>query len=210
MVRTLVARWRSVEQWGPMLFLLGGCLMAGHALLAGLRAVTGLPLPPDLFAPTGHLVALVGLLGLYPVFVDWTPVTARIAGTVLLLAAISWLGLSLTQLLVAVGMVSSLAAVLPESYFAIALASTILTYGLFGVTALRADRESRTVGCLVLAPGGLTALLIVNSALGGASAAGGIVIGGGLSLSMLGLGFLLRTWNGPSRSAVPVGEASTG
>ncbi|QLG49027.1 hypothetical protein [Natrinema halophilum] len=205
-----LSRWETVEQWSPTLFLLGGCLMAGHAALSGIRAFTELATPPDVFVTVGHFVALVGLLGLYPVLVDRTPVVARIARAVLVVAAASWCVMTGTQLLALAGIVASLEAVLPDSFFMIVLTTTILTYGLFGISALRADRQSRRVGLFVLAPGGLTVVLIVNSAIGGANAVAGVGIGGGLTLSMLALGYILRSWGGQSERTPPVGDASAG
>lgn len=193
MTRLNVSHWGWVEQWGSRLFLLGGVLMLGHATMSGIRAFTGLATPPDAFVTAGHFVALVGLLGLYPAVLDRTPTVARAAGSVLVVALASWFVMTVTQLLALAGVVASLEAVLPSSFVVVVLASTILTYGLFGVATLRVDTWSRRVGVLVLTPGALTGALVVRSVIEWANPVGGVVIGGGLALSMLALGYSLRT-----------------
>jgi hypothetical protein len=107
------------------------------------------------------------------------------------------------------GTVSSLNEALPETFFIVVLASTILTYVLFGVATLRID-SSRTVGLLVLVPGLLTAALVVDSALTGVSALDGVVVGGGLAMSMLVLGYTLRTWDRPTDHVASVGDVTPG
>lgn len=201
--------WRSIEQWSPTLFLVGGGLLVGHAAISAIHAFTDVATPPDVFVTTGHLVALVGLLGLYPALVDRTPIVTRAAGTVAAVALVSWAVMTVTRLFELAGIVSSLGETLPEVFFIVVLASTILAYAAFGVATLRIDDSSRSVGTLVLAPGGLTAALVVDSALTGVSALDGAVIGGGLALSMLALGYTLRTWDHPTNHAAPAGDVPT-
>ncbi|WP_255198533.1 hypothetical protein [Halorarius litoreus] len=210
MVRNTFSNWNWVEQWGSTLFLLGGLLMAGHATLSGIRAFTDLATPPDVFVATGHFVALVGLLGLFPAIADRTPTTARAAGAALVVASASWFVMSVTQLLAFADVVASLVAVLPASFVVVVLGSTILTYGLFGVAALRVDTWSRRVGVLILAPGGLTVALVVRSITGWTTPVGGVAIGGGLALSMLALGYSLRTMDDRSRLHGTRGGATSG
>lgn len=198
-----------VEQWSPTLFLLGGGLMVGHAALSGIHAFTNLPTPPDVFVTSGHLVALVGLLGVYPVLVTRPPAVAWTAISVALVALGSWAVMTITQLLAFAGVVSSLEGVLPGSFFVVVLASTILTYVLFGIATLRGN-GSRTIGLLVLTPGGLTVALVVIEAISGVTAIHGLGIASGLALSMLALGFTLRRWDRPTKHAAPKADGITG
>lgn len=202
--------WEPVERWSPTLFLVGGALLAGHAVLSGIHAFTNLTTPADVFVTTGHLVALVGLVGLYPVLVDRTPTLARVAGGVVVVALASWFVMSVTQFLALAGIVPSLGEALPEAFFAVVLASTIVTYLLFGIATVRVDDRSRTVGTLVLAPGVLTVALVVDSVVTGVTALDGFVIGSGLALSMLALGYTLRTWEGPTDVPATAGDVTAG
>ena len=146
MVTTSTSRWSSVERWSPTLFLIGGGLMVGHAALLGVQAFTNLSTPPDVFGPTGHLIALLGLVGLYPVLAARTPTVARIAGAVTAVALVSWFVMTVTRLLAIAGIVSAVSDVLPGVFFIFVFASTILTYLLFGVASVRTEtRRVRAV-----------------------------------------------------------------
>ena len=67
---------------------------------------------------------------------------------------------------------------------------------LFGVGALRVDTRSPRVGLLVLAPGGLTTAVAIVPVFTGGTALDGLVIGGGLAVATMALGYTLRTWDG--------------
>lgn len=203
-------RWGSIEQWSPTLFLVGGCLLLGHAAVQGITVFTDLTPPPDVFVTTGHLVALVGLIGLYPVLVDRTPRLARGAGAVAVVPLAGWLLMTITQFLTIAGIASSLIDTLPGAVIMLVPVATFLTYVLFGAATLRAGEGSRMVGILVLAPAALIVVLLAGSALTEAAAIVGLVVGSGLAVSMLALGYRLRTWNHPTEHAVPTGEASVG
>lgn len=209
MSRVHTSQWNSVEQWSPILFLVGGGLLVGHAAMSAVHAFTDIATPPDVFVTTGHFVALVGLLGLYPVLANGTRRLARAAAAAGVVALVSWFVMTVVRFFELAGIVSSLGDALPETFFLVVLASTILTYVLFGVATLRIDR-SRTVGLLVLIPGLLTVALVVDSALTGVSALDGVFIGGGLALSMLALGYTLRTWDGPTDHVASAGDVTAG
>ena len=209
MSRVHTSRWDSLQQWSPTLFLVGGGLLVGHAAMSAVHAFTDIPTPPDVFVTTGHFVALVGLLGLYPVLANGTRRLAWAAAAAGAVGLLSWFVMTVTRFFELVGIVSSLGDALPEPFFLVVLASTILTYVLFGVATLRVD-SSWTVGLLVLAPGGLTTALVVDSALTGVSALDGVFIGGGLALSMLALGYTLRTWDRSTDHAASAGDITAG
>lgn len=210
MVGGTSTHWDAVEQWSPTLFLIGGALLVGHAVVQGIKAFTDLAPPPDVFVTTGHLVALVGLVGLYPVLVDRMPTVARAAVAVTAIPLAGWVVMTGAQLLTVAGIVSSLTDPLPGSLLMLVPVSTILTYGLFGVATLRVGEGSRTVGLLVLAPAALIVVLLVDSAITGVSPLDGFLVGSGLALSMLAVGYRLRTWDRPVEHAAPTGDATAG
>jgi len=203
-------RWSSVERWSPILFLVGGSLMVGHAALLGVQAFSSLTTPPDLFGPAGHLVGVAGLLGLYSMLADRMPTLTRVAGTVAAAALASWAVMTLTRVLAMAGIVSSVSGVLPGPLFVLAFGSTILTYLLFGAATVRVDHSPRVVGLLVLAPAALLVVVLVDSAITGVSAFEGLLVSGGLALSMLALGHTLRTWDRPTDRELPAGEVTVG
>ena len=209
MDNAIISEWGSIERWSPTLFLVGGALLVGHAAMSGIHAFTEGATPPDVFVTTGHLVALVGLLGLYPEIITRTPRVARAGGAVAVVALVSWFVMTVTRFFELAGVISSLGDALPEPFFIVVLASTILTYVLFGIATIRVD-SSWTVGLLVLAPGALTAALVIDSALTGVTDLDGVFIGGGLALSMLALGYTLRTWDRPTDHAASAGDITAG
>lgn len=184
--------------------------MVGHAAMLGVQAFSNLTTPPDLFGPTGHLIAILGLFGLYPVLVDRTPTVARVAGAIAAVAFASWAVMVVTRFLEAAGVVSTVNDVLPGAFLMLVFASTILTYILSGIAILRVDSDSRLVGLLVLAPGALILVALIGSTVANVTAIVGFVIGGGQALSMLGLGHILRTWESPAGGATPAGEVTAG
>lgn len=198
-------RWEPLERWSPVLFLAGGSGVVTHAAIMGIEAFTALSTPPDVFVTAGHLLALLGLFGLYPSLVGRTPRLARTAVAVAAVPAAGWVVMTGGQVLVVAGAWPSLAAVLPGTFFVGLLTSSVLAYALFGAAVLRTGRGSRRVGLLVLAPGVLMAVLLVDSALTGASALDGLVLGGGMAAAMLALGVTLRTWPARAGQTNPVG-----
>lgn len=205
-----ITHWNAVEQWSPTLFLVGGGLVITHATVQGIEAFTAMTTPPDVFVTTGHLVALVGLLGLYPVLVDRTPRLARVAGAVATVPLAGWVVMTGTKVLTVAGVVSSISDALPGAVVMLVLVSTTLTYVLFGVATLRVGGESRPVGLLVLAPAALFVVLLVAYAVMVMSASLGVIIGGGFGLSMLALGYRLRSWDRPTEHTAPTTDATAG
>lgn len=210
MVSATRSRWARVERWSPTLFLVGGGLLVGHAAMLGVQAFSRLSTPPDVFGPAGHLVALVGLLGLYPALVDRTATAARVAGAVAAVALAGWVVMTGTRLLSVAGVVPSAGEVLPGAFVLLAFASTVLAYGLFGVATLRAEDCSRVVGLLVLAPAALLVAALVSSAIADVTALAGVVVGSGLALSTLALGQTLRTRDHPTDHAARAGDVTAG
>lgn len=205
---THTVRWESIERWSPTLFLIGGVLLVGHAVMLGIDAFSSLSTPPDLFGPSGHLMALLGLFGLYPMLTDRTPAVTRIAGGVALLGIGSWAVLTVTRLLTVAGLVSSVSEMLPPAFFGLVFLATIITYVLFGIATIRADGEAGFVSGLLFAPAALLVVALLGSAITDLAAVAGFFVACGLALSILSLGYVLRTWDRPVRLDVPSGDVS--
>jgi hypothetical protein len=206
---TSVVSRDSLERWSSTLFLIAGVLVVGHATLLGVQAFTEMTTPPDLFAPLGHLVALVGLFGLYPALVDRSPTLTRAAAAVAAVPAVGWLVVSAAQVSELAGVLSPPTGVLPGVVFPVVIISTVLTYVLFGVTSFRTGVRSRTVARRLLVPAGLFGGLIVSIAVVGASALVGFLFTGGLVVAYLAIGQSLRIEIGPTNGETPA-DATVG
>jgi len=196
----------SIERWGPTLFLVGGTLLLGHAAVQGIEAFTKLSPPPDVFATTGHFIALVGLFSLYPKLADRRPRLARVRGAVAVVSLVGWGILAGTRLLTVSGAVSWPTEALPAGLGLLVIGSTILTYTLFGLATIHIDTEAGSVGTLVLAPAVLLTALIVAVAVTGASALVGVIIGGGLAVALLTLGYRLQKWDRSTNYGASAGD----
>lgn len=176
-----------------MAFLAAGGSLLGHAAVMGVQAFTNVTAPADVFAPVGHLLALVGLVGLYPVANDCTPTLARIGAVVAAVIALGWAVVTLSILATTLENQPPPIDMLLGVLSILVLVSTVLPYLLFGVITLRSDVVSRSVGFLLLVPAALLVVLLVDIAILGASPLDGVVIGAGLALSMLAIGYTLGT-----------------
>lgn len=201
-------RVASLERWSPTLFLVGGGLVLGHAAVRGIEAFTPTAPPPDVFGPLGYLLALVGLLGLYPALVDRTPTVARVAAVVALVPLVGWAAISIATLAGAAGVLGTSLPGLFGGFFLVHMAALFLTYVLFGVASLRAGVHARTVGVLLLVPPVLLVSLMAGAAVIGGSTIGAFVIGSLQAVVHLSIGGLLRA--GATPADAPVGDAAAG
>lgn len=186
-------RWGSLERASPMLFLLGGSLVVGHAAFRGLEAFTDIAPPVDLFAPTGYLIALVGLLGLYPAISDRTPRVARVAVAVASIPFAGWIAITASSVGAIIGVVPPQTELLPGVVFVVHIVGMILTYSLFGVAVLRSGGHRRAVGVLLFVVPTLFISMVAGAVLMGNSAVGAFVIGCLLALTHLAIGYSLQT-----------------
>lgn len=159
--------------------------------MLGVRAFSDLGTPPDVFGPAGHFVALVGLVGLAPVLVDRWPRMSRFAGAVAAVAVVSWAAMTGARLLAVVGAGGT--DMLPGGLVALMFVSTVLTYLLFGVGIAWLGEVPLRVGVLVVAPAVLLVVVLAASVVTGVAALAGFVIAVGLFLTMVSLGYTLRT-----------------
>lgn len=198
----------TVERRSSTLFLISGCLLLGHSGVLALKAFSVLTLPPDLFGPTGHLVALVGLLGLYPVVVDHRPTMTRAAGAVAAIALVSWGAMTATRLLAVAGAAGP--DLFPGGAAGLMFLSTILTYSLFAIGTARVSEWPRRFGLLVVTPAILLVMVLMASAITGVAALAGVVVSVGLALAMFSLGYTLRIGATDTGQAERTGDATVG
>lgn len=176
--------------------------------MLGLRAFSDLTTPPDLFGPAGHLVALVGLICLYPVVVDRWPTITRAAGAVAAVAIVSWGVMTGTRLLAVIGAGGS--DVLPGAVVGLMFLSTVLAYVLFAVATARVAEWPRSVGLLVVGPAVLLFVVLVASVVIGVAALEGFIVSVGLVVTMVSLGYTLRTGAAGTGQAERTGDVTVG
>jgi hypothetical protein len=165
----------------------------GHAAVVGIRAFTDVAVPADVFAPVGHLLALVGLVGLSPVVDDYSPPVARAGAVVAAVVALGWAVVTLSMVAAALGSRPSELEPLFGALSVLVLVSTTLPYALFGVVTLRSGVAPPRVGVLLLSPAVLLVVLLGGVVVLGASPLAGVIVAVGLALSMVAIGYTLRT-----------------
>lgn len=195
-------RWASLERWSPTLFLIGGGLIVGHAAVRGIDEFTSMAPPPDVFGPVGYLLALVGMLGLYPALVDRTPTVVRVGAVVAVVPLVGWTAISIATLAEAVGILDTPIAALFGPFFLLHMLTLILAYLLFGVASLRSGVHPRPVGLLLLAPPVSLVTILVGAAVLGESTIGAFVIGSLQAAVHLSIGGLLRAADAPAETPV--------
>jgi hypothetical protein len=200
----------STEQWSPTLFLVAGVLLVGHAAISGVRAFTDVATPADVFGPVGFLLALVGLYGLYPELVERAPKLARSGAVVAAVATVDYVVIAASTFGQLVGVLPPISDVLPAVFFVSHLVAMILTYGLFGVAALRTDAHPRPVGFLLLVFPILIVVQMANAAVMGNPGAGAFLVGSVLAVVHLAIGYSLGTRSGAHDHGEPTGDVNRG
>lgn len=201
--------WKPLEHWTHTMFLAAGVLFVGHAAVRAVEAFTSVPPPVDVFGPTGYVAAILGLFGLYPVLVESTPTTTRVAAGIASIVAPAWVVISGWSFGEAAGLLPPQTAIVPEAFFIGVILSTLLMYLLFGIASLRAQTFTRTFSLLILSPVALFLLLIVfGVVLAVNGRAGAVLIGGGLAIVHGAIGGMLLTGSTQTDRLEPAGDMS--
>jgi hypothetical protein len=209
-------QWESLERRSATAFTVGAALFAVAAAFAALDVVAGTErlslLVGEAFIAGGWLVALVGLLGLYPE-VDERNHRLALAG-----AVFAGIGI-LTFAVLGVASLYGYATGAQPGNFPIPIAfilpgvfvGSLLAFVTFSVAVLRSEDHSRTLGLLMLGPTliFLMNLLVLPAILGPGPNPPevGFVVTGLLALAMLSIGYVLRSELEPNYRAegVPAG-----
>jgi hypothetical protein len=194
-------RRRSLGEWSPRLFLAGGLLLVGHAAMLAVETFGAVAVPPDVFAPTGHLLAVLGLVGLAGTVGRRWRRGLRVLGFASLAG---WTFLTGTQASKLLGIAPETGP-LPDAAAMALLALTTLTYGLVAFAGYRAGTYGPVVASLVAAPAGMLVALVVNGAVFGAPPVGTLLVATGLAVAQLGLGTALRHREPTGRRATAPG-----
>lgn len=213
MSTTITGRWGSLEQLSSTAFLIAGLLWLLDTVLLGIELFTGISIlgTPGtingLLYISGTVIAIVGLLGLFPELTGRTPWLAHVSAGLLVLA-----GVAITIFLTWFAIVSSFNLHSPPDVFFLAsMVVATLGFLLFGIAIVRTAVPSRTIGLLVL---GIPAtifggILLVYVGYGGdspnwTSPAIGIL----MATFLLAIGYTLRTQPGPTNRTQPATDTT--
>lgn len=190
--------WATPEQWGARAFLAAGGLFAVPVIASVLNAVTdaGVVISPAVVF-TFLLVALIGLLGLYPRLAERNATVARgCVGLLAVTATTTVLGIGVFAPFTGYpfGETTALATVV-----AVAVGTT-LTVATFGVATLRMGTHSRLVSASLLMMAAGMSSLIATMVIYGHSTPEWVstAVNGVIATSLGASGFVLRTQNSPA------------
>lgn len=193
------------------LFLVAGGLLVVFAALMGYEALVDSSVnfadnEADVFGPAGFAVGFVGLLGLYPGLADRSPNLARASAVFAAMGAAGFTVVAAKNLvdIVGIGFPSAL-----KFMMILAFVGFLGAFPLIGVTSLRTDVHSRTLGLLLLAPVAVFALMLsgaVNMVVGDGLAR--FILSSGQAVSFLAIGVALRAGKSPRDRAEPAPDAT--
>lgn len=196
------ATLNAFERKAPTLFLVAGMVMIVFAANTYLKtfAGTSYPVIQGVIAPSGFLVSVLGLFGLYPALADRTPL-ARGAAGIALITTVGWVAIILTGIGEMMGVFSQ-----PTGPLAIiplvVIVTMILGFGLFGATILYTGAHSWIIGVLLLLESAMFLVLILDLA------PYLLLIDIGHIVAYLGIGITLRTTDIPSGSTDPTADSA--
>jgi hypothetical protein len=198
--------WEWLERRSATLFLAGGVLLVLFAASLAAAGLLDVETPESLFAGAGLTLAFLGLLGLYPGLADRSRWPARVGAVLAALGVVSFLAVFVANVAHLAGVVASPSVGLLGALNVVAL---LLGFPLTGLAVLRSAAHSRTLGLLVSAPGVIFAGNVVRLAVGGPVGAAEVaaVFALAQALTMLGIGYALRTGGIPGDRPEPTADA---
>jgi hypothetical protein len=195
MVRVSEQVWKQLESRSGTLFLAAGVLVVLYAGLHGIEAASDMVLEPNPFE-FGYVLGFLGLLGLYPAVADDSPWLARAGAGAALLGMIGLSAFTVLHLAELAGVVTPSSSPEQPGLFGVfllfPLIGFVVGYLSIGVASLRTHAHSRTVGFLLLVPGIIVVVMIVQIVMGWTSQLQAFVISAGEAMAHLAIGATLR------------------
>jgi hypothetical protein len=192
MVPISTRKWEWIEARSPTLFLVGGGLVVVYAGLHGLEAATDLVLEPNPFE-FGYVVGFLGLLGLYPALADETPWLARAGAAAAVLGIIGLSAFTVLHLAELAGIVARGGPAWFWVFIPLPLIGFVVGYLSIGIASLRTGVHTQMVGLLLLAPGIIVVVMLVQMLAGWTSQLQAFVISAGEAMAHLAIGATLKT-----------------
>lgn len=207
--------WKVLESWSPTAFLIAGVLLLGFVVLTGLTAYTDILGEGSLVGAVlvgsglfGLIIAVIGLLGLYPQLSGPSPRLSR-GGLGALVAA-------LIGVLVVIG---TLAVVGPPEapgdvpsfvppVFILSGVLIMLGYALFAAASLRTSTPSYRIGWLLVIPVIILLWHYIALAVFGSRHLFEMFDYTVISVAFLTIGYLLRNESGSTANPEPTPEST--
>lgn len=192
-------RWELLERWSANLFIIAGVLAVVFAVTEWASVVTCGQIRQcgyltdirSMFGPAGFAIGFVGLLGFYPELAGRSPKLARIGAIFATLGAVGFSVSILATLGEIGGLLPSEPAWTPF-YVVLIFTGAVVGYPATAAASLRSRAYSQRLGLLLLAPAILfVAVLALNAP--SVPTWVGPVVGSGHALSLLAIGYVLRT-----------------
>lgn len=202
-----MARWETLEEWSPTLFLVAGGLLAVYAVLNGIGTFLDMaptPMVRDvLLGPAGFFLGLAALLGLYPAAANWNVNLARAGAVFAALGAVGWLATPVTRFIEhsggnPPGWLGATGALIPLGF--------LFGFLIFSVASFRSDALSRAIGVALLLPVLGVFLNLGLKPSGLSIEVGRVIVTGWFALAHLAIGFTLRTETTPTDHGGPTAE----
>lgn len=188
-------RWESLEQWRAMAFMVGGAIFVVDTalLVVQMSAGTGPSAFGQALVGASWTAAFIGLLGFYPSLVHRSRWLARAGAVFAVVGVITMAAMAATMFGYATDILSGDPGGVTMYFLPGVFLGVVLGFGSFGVASLRSSMYARSVSLLLLLLP-LTFLFNIGSAMAGfnplAKILGVVAV---LTLTMLAIGYLLRT-----------------
>jgi hypothetical protein len=141
----------------------------------------------------GYVIGFLGLLGMYPTMVDESPWLARAGAVAAVLGMIGLSALTVLHLAVLAGVIARGGPAWFGVFVPLPLVGFVVGYLSIGIASLRTDVHPRTVGLLLLVPGIIVVVMIVQILAGWTSQLQAFVISAGEAMAHLAIGATLKT-----------------
>lgn len=206
MRRVNAQHWKRLEARSGTLFLAAGALVVVYSGLHGIEAATDMILEPNPFE-FGYVLGFMGLLGLYPTVVEESPWLARVGAVAAVLGMIGLSAFTVLHLAELAGVVARGGPAWFWVFIPLPLIGFVVGYLSIGLATLRANVRSQTVGFLLLVPGIIIVVMIVQMLMGWTSQLQAFVISAGEAMAHLAIGATLQMDTRQGERETPSREA---
>jgi hypothetical protein len=202
----------ALERWRSTAFLVAAAMFVVDAALLTTVVVGSGTSTPDFsqaFIAAGWTAAFVGLLGVYPGLVDESRWLSRAGAVFAVVGTVVFAVMAVAVVAFATGVVDGDFGTLVPIFLPGVVFGSVLGFLTFSVASLRSAIHSRLVGVLLLLPAISVVVNIATppNASGRAAITLGIVCG--LALTMLAIGYLLRTGRALTADADPAARPAS-
>lgn len=191
MRRVNAQHWKRLEALSGTLFLAAGALVVIYSALHGIEAATDVILEPNPFE-FGYVLGFLGLLGLYPTVVEESPWMARVGAVAAVLGMIGLSAFTVLHLGELAGLIEPGRPDWITVFIPFPLAGFVIGYLSMGSAVLLGSDRYRTLGLLLLAPGLIVVVMLIQIFMGWTSQLQAFVISAGEAMAHLAIGATLQ------------------